>query len=287
MSACTVTPTSSASSSASSSLTATTSEPSPCSAWAIRSSSQRLGVGALGRDDREVAGPREAVDADEARHLALGLLHPQAAGTHDDVDGPDRLGAVGERGDRLRAAHAVDLVGPAQRGCGEDDGMTGRGDDDLVDPRGTGGDGAHDHRRRVRVAAAGRVDGGAAHRHLAQPDRLPLGQRHLGFVVQSRLSHGADVRRRPLQAGSHVGIERLERGRELVAADDHGIVVAEPRLVLAHRVVAALAHRLQDRGDVDRLGDRPPHLRSDLGGRLHRALKPHGCAPRGGRSPPP
>ena len=34
--------------------------------------------------------------------------------------GRDRLGAVGERGDRLRAAHAVDLVDAAERAGGED-----------------------------------------------------------------------------------------------------------------------------------------------------------------------
>ena len=48
-------------------------------------------------------GPGEAVDPDDVRDLPLGLLHPQAAGADDHVHARDRLRAVGERGDRLRA----------------------------------------------------------------------------------------------------------------------------------------------------------------------------------------
>ena len=63
----------------------------------------------------QVAGAGEAVDADVAGDLALGLLHVEAARAGDHVDAADRLGAVGERGDGLRAAHPQHLVDPAQR----------------------------------------------------------------------------------------------------------------------------------------------------------------------------
>ena len=65
-------------------------------------------------------GPGEAVDADVAGHLPLGLLHPQAARPDDHVDRRHRLRAVGERGDRLRAAHPEHGVDLAQRARGED-----------------------------------------------------------------------------------------------------------------------------------------------------------------------
>ena len=45
------------------------------------------GHGVLARDDDEVGGPVEAVDADLAGHLALGLLHVEVARADDDVDG--------------------------------------------------------------------------------------------------------------------------------------------------------------------------------------------------------
>ena len=172
---------------------------------------QRLDVGARGGDHREVARAGEPVDPDDARDLPLGLLHPQAARADDHVDLRDRLGAVGERGDRLRAGDAEDGVDPAQLGGGEDRRMRRGGDVDLLDARGARGDRAHHDRGRVRVPAAGRVDRGPAHGDLAQRDRLALGQRDRAVVVEARLGHGAHVGDRDLQPGAHVGVEPVER----------------------------------------------------------------------------
>ena len=107
-------------------------------------------VGAGGGDHEQVGRPGEAVDPDAAGDLALGLLHVEVAGPDDHVDGRDRLRAERQRGDRLRAAHAVDLVGAAaaRRRRGSRDAR--RGDDDLLDAGRPGGGDAHDHRRRVR-----------------------------------------------------------------------------------------------------------------------------------------
>ena len=140
--------------------------------------------------------------------LALGLLHVEAAGAGDDVGAADRLGAVGQRGDRLGAAHAVDLVDAAQRAGGEDHRVgAGRADDDLLDPGHARGDDAHDDRARVRVAAAGDVDRGAAHRHLAQEHAVALGQLRPRRRRRGRRGHGA-ARSRSRPPG-----RRARRGR--------------------------------------------------------------------------
>ncbi len=55
---------------------------------------------------------------------ALGLAHPGVAWAGDHVDRADRLGAMGEREDRLGAAHRVDLVDPTELGGGKTRGLT-------------------------------------------------------------------------------------------------------------------------------------------------------------------
>ena len=144
-------------------------------------------------------GPGEAVDPDDPADLPLGLLHVEVAGADDHVDARHALGPVRERGDRLRAAHRVDLVGLAQRRRGEDHGVRRRGDDDLVDPGRARGHGAHQHRRRVRRPAAGRVDGGPPHGHVAQPHGLALVERDLRLGVEAGRRDRGDVGRGELQ----------------------------------------------------------------------------------------
>jgi hypothetical protein len=176
---------------------------------------------------------------------------------------------VGEGGDRLGAAHAVDLVGAAQRRGGQDQRMRRRGDHHLVDAR----------RRAVTtpittedgygVLAAGRVDRRAAHRHLAQADALALLERHLGLRVESRPGDGADVGDRHLQAGAHRGRQRLARGGELGVVDAQRLSRgAEAPLVVEHRRIAAGAHAGDDSshrvGYRGRLGHQRAHMRDGL-----------------------
>ena len=92
-----------------------------------------LGVGVVAGDQHQLRGAGERVDPDHAVDGALRLAHPGVAGAGDDVDRSDRLGAVGEGEDRLRAAHRVDLVDPAERGGGEDQRVRAR-------PSGPGGE---------------------------------------------------------------------------------------------------------------------------------------------------
>ena len=89
-------------------------------------------------------------------------------GPDDLVDARDGVGAVRERGDRLRAAHLVDLV-DARLGGGRErvrvDRAVGRGRHDhrdLLDARHDRGDRVHEHARRVARAAARHVDADAA-----------------------------------------------------------------------------------------------------------------------------
>ena len=266
-------------------------------------------VRALGEDHAQVARPGEAVDPDEPAQLALGLLHVEVAGPDDDVDPPDRLRPVRERGDRLRAAHRVDLVRPAQRRRGEDHRVVRRSDDDLVDPGRARRHRAHQHRGRVRRPPPGRVDRGAPDRDVPEPHRLALVERDLRLRVEPGRGHRGDVGRRQLQRLPDVGVERLERRRELGRRDakrptggpaERSAVGrataacpgAEPPLVLRQRGVAAQPHVLDDRGHVvgDRSGggDGRAHLRRHRGGALDGAATPHrGSARAARRSRPP
>ncbi len=253
---------------------------------------QRLRVGALGEDHREVARAREAVDADVARHLALGLLHPQAARPDDHVGGRHRLRAVGERGDRLRAAHPEHGVDPAQRAGGEDRGIVPAGHDDLVDARGPGRHRAHDDRGRVRVAPGRDVDRGPRDGHLAQPHRVALRELGRGLGVEPGLGDEAHVLRRDLQPFANGRIEVLERRGELLGRDAQRAATPEALLVLEQSAVAARAHGGDD--PTHDLGHRLPaadaeaDLRRQRRGRLGGAATPcHGSGRSRRRSPPP
>ena len=82
----------------------------PCSAWARRSAAHAAAVGGVVGDDEHLARAGGEVDRDVARDEQLCLGHPGVPRADDPVDRGDRLGAVGEGGDRLRAADRVELV---------------------------------------------------------------------------------------------------------------------------------------------------------------------------------
>ena len=99
--------------SASASAPAATSRPSsPCSPWAQRSSASQPQIGALVEDHHQLARPGDAVDADAAVELPLGLRDVAVARSGDDVDRIDRLGAQRQRGDRLGSADRVRASAP-------------------------------------------------------------------------------------------------------------------------------------------------------------------------------
>ena len=131
----------------------------------------------------------------------------------------DGLGSVRERGDRLRAAHPVDLVHAAERARGEDHGMRPpagpgrRADGELVHSRGARRDRAHHDGRGVGRPAARHVCGGAAHRQLDDLDALAVLERDIDRIAQLRLGHGAHVRDRLAQAAQDVRLEHRDAPR--------------------------------------------------------------------------
>ena len=67
-------------------------------------------------------------------------------------------GAVGEGGDGVRAAEAIELGDAEEMRCGEGFRRRfGRDDDDALDARNLRGDGGHEQRGRERMTAAGNV----------------------------------------------------------------------------------------------------------------------------------
>jgi hypothetical protein len=135
------------------------------------------------------------------RQLPLGLLDVEIAGADDHIDGGDRLGAVGERGDRLGAAHAVHLATPTART---------RQRDRIDRRRRTTTTSATPAARAVTTPITTVLGYGArppgtytAARdtgHLAQQHALALGERHLAIVVGGRPRDLGDVRDRDLEA---------------------------------------------------------------------------------------
>ena len=89
-------------------------------------------------EHEDLGGAGEHVDAHVAHDELLGGGHVRVAGADDLVDARDGLGAVRERGDRLRAADLVDLVDAGLGGGGE-----------RVRVHGAVGRGRHDHRDLV------------------------------------------------------------------------------------------------------------------------------------------
>ena len=250
--------------------TAATRLPSPCSRLGEhveRRQPQLALVEVRAERDEQVAGAGEAVDADARRELVLGLLHVQVAGADDHVDAIDRLGAVGQRGDRLGAAHAVYALHAAQPAGAEDHRVdlpvhAGRSAHGDVDHAGAArGDDAHHDRARVGRAPAGNVHRGRADGHLAQDDALPLGKLDGDVLADAGVGHERDVGDRHLQPGDQLQRQPRDRLVELLRGDEQRprLVAGgvEPARVVEHGGVALgahpgqdLAHLLRDRGAV-------------------------------------
>ena len=75
-----------------------------------------VGIAGVVGEDQHLGRAGDHVDADVAEHQALGRGHIGVAGADDLGDRRDRLGAVGERRHRLRAADAIDLVDAGELG---------------------------------------------------------------------------------------------------------------------------------------------------------------------------
>ena len=164
-------------------------------------------------DDQHLGGAGDHVDADLAEHHALGRRHIGVAGPDDLGDRRNRLGAVGERRDRLRAADAINLVdaGELRRRQHQRVELAAGRRHHHHDPRHAGDLGRHRiHQHR------GRIGGGAA-RHVKadrvdrRPARAELDAERIGEAVVLR--HLPAMKNLDAVAGE---FERVERGRRAV-----------------------------------------------------------------------
>ena len=166
-------------------------------------------VGGVGQhDDFGRAG--DAVDADMAEYLALGLGDVGVAGADDAVDRGDAGGAVGQRGDRLGAADAVDLGDAGAARGGEDQGVehaAGRrhAHGDACHAGDAGRHGVHQHRGWIGRLAAGdiqanRVERGPAH---AQGQAGGVGEAQIGGELGA--VEGLDAGGGEIERGELVG----------------------------------------------------------------------------------
>ena len=74
-------------------------------------------------DHEDLGGSGDHIDRDHAENLLFGFCDEGVAGADDLVDLRDALGAVGERGDRLRASDLENAVDARDVGGGEDRGI--------------------------------------------------------------------------------------------------------------------------------------------------------------------
>ena len=195
----------------------------PCSAWRTTSMAACSGGTVASAITTTSDGPGEGrrhADQALARHLALGLGDPGAAGADDDVDGPDRLGAVRQRGDGRRPADPVHLVGAGQVGGGQDaDGHPAVGPGAAT----TTTSGTPATLAGTTVIERGRHQRRLGHRHVAAgPVDRPHELAHLdGAVVVDDLGRelggvvGGDVVAGGLEGGPQVGRYGVDRGRHL------------------------------------------------------------------------
>ena len=175
---------------------------------------ERPGIDVAGGEDEQVARAGEAVDADLPEHLALGLLHVQVSGPDDHVDARDGLGPVGERGDRVGAAHPVDRVDAGEPAGREHDRIEvpvragRRAHGDLLDAGEPRGDRPHHHRARVRGPSARHVDRGALDRGLAVDDQVLAEPCWPGWSGDAARRHRLDVLDRALDPVADRRVER-------------------------------------------------------------------------------
>ena len=116
------------------------------------------------------------VDADLPEHLALRLGDVDIARPDDLVDARHGRGAIGERGDRLRAADADDALDARQRRRSEHQRIRIRAHhDELADAGNLRRHRVHQHRGGIGRLAAGDVEADALERAQALAEARTVG----------------------------------------------------------------------------------------------------------------
>ena len=206
-------------------------------------------IGAVGDHDHLGWPGKGRRDADRAGDLLLGERDIDVARTDDDIDGPNRLGAMRDGADRLRPADRHDLVGACDLRRREHDVgdlaiRAGRDThDDLFNARHPRRNGGHEHGRGIDGPPPGDVAGRPLHGAVHATNRHTgllhhdIG-RHLGLVV-GRDSVGGE-----LEGGLEVGLDALHGGRKFGIGDHERVKfdTVEAACVLANGSVAPLGH---------------------------------------------
>ena len=141
-------------------------------------------------DHHHFARPGDRIDVDLAVDLFLGQRHEQIARADDLVDLAESPDAVGQGGDGLSAAEAIDLADAQFVARGQHIRVVGaerrrRSDHgDLLDARRCGGHGRHQHGRRIGRRPARHADADAFERHVALTQHHPVGAPHLDIALQ-------------------------------------------------------------------------------------------------------
>ena len=181
-------------------------------------------MGGAVRQHHHLGGAGDHVDAHGAEDATLRGRHIGVARADDLGHGADRLGAVGQRRDRLRPPDAIDLVDAGERRRRQhqrvQDAVGGRHhDDDALAARDLGRQGIHQHGGRVGGGAARHVEADRADRAPApaELDAERVGPELVGGLLP--LVEGQDA-----VAGERQGVEGPlrhpgGRGRDLPRAD--------------------------------------------------------------------
>ena len=180
-------------------------------------------AGVRAEHDHEVARPREPVDPDRRRQLALGLLHVQVARADDHVDAaaPSRCRTPARRSPARRRSGT--RAPPRTAGSAEDRRVDlpvrarRRAHDDVQHARRARRHDAHHDRARIRRAPARHIHGGRLHRHLAQRITSgPAAARPSTSSLTPAWATARDVRDRHLQPGHELQRQPLDRRVELL-----------------------------------------------------------------------
>src|SRR5690606_29020119 len=183
------------------------------------------GVGSGVGQHQHLGGTGGQVDGAGTEHLQLGGGYPGVPGADDLVHRLHRLGAVGQGGYRLGAAHGPHLGGAGEPAGGQHDlrdravGRLGGGDDGLGDAGDAGGHDGRDRRRRLRRLASRHVGADTSQGRPGAGDLVARGGRdlHLGGQLGAvELLDGGDG---GFQGVAHPGVEGGDGGFELGVGD--------------------------------------------------------------------
>ena len=243
-------------------VTSTTDESVPCSASISRSAARRMRVGAVVGDDQALGRPEQHHRGDAvALHLDLGARDGRRAGADDLAHLRDRLGAESEGGDAGRSVDA-EHVGDAELAADDEHGRVDRtvaagdGWDDDGDPRHAG-----DDRRCAELVGDARVARLAGrHEQSGRGDRGDLladAEARLGLeapVAGACITCSLKARQWAMassSAASTAGDTSAAAISSAVTRSSSGVErdAVEAGERVAHRVVAAVADVLDQRGD--------------------------------------